>query len=164
MIIGLNQKKSISGSISAKVLNMAAKVICAPLTDCFNAAIFDGVFPDEPKLANVVPVFKKSDATSKVNYRPISILPPLSKVFERFLFNRMSKYFVMGFSQNSCVVLEKVTALSMPCLSYLSNGSKVWTKLILLVVYFWICLKLLTRYHMICCLQNLLLMALINLA
>ena len=93
VIMGLNQKKSTSGPISAKVLKMAAKVICAPLTDCFNAAIFDGVFPDELKLANVVPVFKKGDATSKVNYRPISILPPLSKVFERILFNRMSKFF-----------------------------------------------------------------------
>ena len=50
---------------------MSAKVVCIPPTDCFNAAILDRVFPNELKLANVVPVFKKWDSTIKDNYRLI---------------------------------------------------------------------------------------------
>ena len=92
VIMSLNQKKSTSGPISAKILKIAANVICVPLTDCFNAALHNGIFPDELKLADVVPVLKKGDTTSKVNYRPISILPALSKVFERILFKSNVKF------------------------------------------------------------------------
>ena len=102
VIMGLNQKKSTSGPISTKTLKIAAKVICTPLTDCFNVAISDGVFPDELKLANVVPVFKKGDSTVKANYRPISILPSLSKVLEKILFNRMSSFFEGVLSKFLC--------------------------------------------------------------
>ena len=86
VLMGLNHRKSTSGPLPARILKVAAKVVCTPLTDCFNAALLDGIFPDELKLARVVPVFKKGDESNKANYRPISILPSLSKVFERLLF------------------------------------------------------------------------------
>ena len=93
MITSLDPKKSTSGPIPTKVLKMAAKLVSIPLTDCFNAALLDGVFPDELKLANVVSVFKKGDSSKKGNYRPISILPCISKVFEKILSNRMTTFF-----------------------------------------------------------------------
>ena len=102
VIMSLNQKKSTSGPLSTKILKIAAKVVCTPLTDCFNVALLDGVFPDELKLASVVPVFKKGDSLNKSNYRPISILPPLSKVFERLLFNQMSVFFERVLSRFLC--------------------------------------------------------------
>ena len=105
--MSLNQRKSTSGPIPTKVLKMSAKVVCVPLTDCFNAAILDGVFPNELKLANVVPIFKKGDSTIKDNYRPISILPSLSKVFERILFNRMSDFFEGILSKLLCGFRKK---------------------------------------------------------
>ena len=40
---------------------MIARDICVPLTDCINSAIFNGVFPDELKLADVAPFYKKSN-------------------------------------------------------------------------------------------------------
>ena len=52
-------------------------VICVLLTDCINSAILNVVFPDELKLADVTPLYKKSDPEDKTNYQPISI----SKVF-----------------------------------------------------------------------------------
>ena len=107
VIMSLNQRKSTSGPIPTKVLKMSAKVVCVPLTDCFNAAILDGVFPNELKLANVVPVFKKGDSTIKDNYRPISILPSLSKVFERILFNKMSDFFEGILSKLLCGFRKK---------------------------------------------------------
>ena len=42
-----------------------------------------GTFPDELKIADIVPVFKKEDPKDKTNYRPISLLPLISKIFEK---------------------------------------------------------------------------------
>ena len=45
------------------------------------------------KLADITPIFKKEDGTSKESYRPISILSNLSKAFERYLYNQLSMFF-----------------------------------------------------------------------
>ena len=81
-IMELN-KKATSGNIPTKALKMIARHICVPLTDCINSAILNGVFPDELKLANVTPLYKKSDPEDKTNYRLISVLPSLSNVYEK---------------------------------------------------------------------------------
>ena len=47
----------------------------------FNKAIADGIFPQNMKLADVTPLFKKEDKHLKNNYRPVSILSSISKVF-----------------------------------------------------------------------------------
>ena len=47
--MGLNHRKSTSGSLPIRILKMAAKAVCTPLNDCFNAALLDGIFPDELK-------------------------------------------------------------------------------------------------------------------
>ena len=62
------------------------------LTDCINDAINKGVFPDSLKTANIAPVHKKDKPTDKENYRPVSVLPLLSKVFERLLYDQLSEY------------------------------------------------------------------------
>ena len=54
------------------------------------------------KLANIIPVFKKDDRTDKYNCRPISILPNLSKVFERCIYNQLSAYFDWILSKQQC--------------------------------------------------------------
>ena len=54
------------------------------------------------KYADVTPIHKKDDKTDKTNYRPISILPNLSKVYERSMYNRISPYFDSGFSKFQC--------------------------------------------------------------
>ena len=50
------------------------------------------------KYANVTPIHKKDDKTDKTNYRPISILPNLNKVYERLMYNQISLYFDSVFS------------------------------------------------------------------
>ena len=62
------------------------------LTDCINDAINKGVFPDSLKIANITPARKKDEPTDKENYRPVSVLPLLSKVFERLLYDQLSEY------------------------------------------------------------------------
>ena len=54
----------------------------------FNNSIFDATFPSELKNADVIPVFKKKDRNNIENYRPVSILPNLSKIYERCLYDQ----------------------------------------------------------------------------
>ena len=62
------------------------------LTDCINDALSQGIFPDSLKTANITPVHKKDEPTDKQNYRPVSVLPLLSKVSEKFIYNQLSQY------------------------------------------------------------------------
>ena len=62
------------------------------LTNCINKSIENGCFPDSLKEANITPIFKKNDPLDKSNYRPVSILPLLSKVYERLIYNQLSDY------------------------------------------------------------------------
>ena len=59
---------------------------------CVNYALINGKFPITLKNANVTPVQKKEDPTDKTNFKPISVLPLLSKVFERVIYNQLGKY------------------------------------------------------------------------
>jgi potassium voltage-gated channel Eag-related subfamily H protein 8 len=72
-------------------------------------SIDTGVFPDALKKASVVPIYKAGDKSIFTNYRPISILPAFSKVFEKVITNRLdsflSKYNILfdkqfGFRKN----------------------------------------------------------------
>ena len=59
-------------------------------------------FPAAMKYAEVTPIHKKDDKTDKENYRPISILPDLSKVYERLMYNQIYTYFQTIFSKFQC--------------------------------------------------------------
>ena len=67
-----------------------------------NASISTSKFPNDLKEADVIPVYKKKSKLSKENYRPISILPNISKVYERCLYDQISKYFETRFSKFQC--------------------------------------------------------------
>ena len=62
------------------------------LTVCVNYALINGKFPIILKNANATPVHKKDNPTDKTNFRPVSVLPLLSKVFERVIYNQLGKY------------------------------------------------------------------------
>ena len=57
--------------------------IVKPLTFIINQSLKTGTFPDRLKVARVRPLFKNGDNQLITNYRPISILPSLSKIFEK---------------------------------------------------------------------------------
>ena len=56
------------------------------LTNCINQSIVSKNFPDSMKLASVSPVYKAKDPLYKINYRPVSVLLLLSKIYERLFF------------------------------------------------------------------------------
>ena len=79
-------------NISNKLLKNTASSISKPLAKLFNYSLASGKFPSVWKYANVTPVFKKNDKQNKSNYRPISLLSNIGKVFERVIFNHLYKY------------------------------------------------------------------------
>ena len=67
-----------------------------------NASISTSKFPNDLKEADVIPVYKKKSKLSKENNRPISILPNISKVYERCLYDQIPKYLETRFSKFQC--------------------------------------------------------------
>ena len=72
--------------IPARLLKETASVISPSLCKLYNKSLEQGIFPQDWKLANIVPIYKKGQREHTENYRPISLLPILSKVLERCVF------------------------------------------------------------------------------
>ena len=62
------------------------------LTNCINHSFVANKFLDELKLSEVIPLYKKLDPLKKENYRPVSLLPHVSKVFERIIYKQIMSY------------------------------------------------------------------------
>ena len=93
IILQLDVKKSVGGTIPTNIFKASVNSYISSLTNCFNNCIDNNVFPDILKIADVRPCFKKGADTEKSNYRPISILPLVSKVFEKVLYNQLNAFF-----------------------------------------------------------------------
>ena len=65
------------------MLKISSEAIGNILQKVLNDSLKAGTFPDSLKLADVTPVFKKKDPLNKTNYRPVSVLPIVSKLFEK---------------------------------------------------------------------------------
>ena len=77
----INVKKATGiDGISPKLLHFAKPIIVKPLTDIVNLSISTSTFPDRLKEAQVAPIHKKNSVLEKGNYRPVSVLPAISKI------------------------------------------------------------------------------------
>ena len=93
IITALNVKKAHGPDlISANMVKLCGEGLCVPLKIIFENILETGIFPDQWKEANVTPVHKKNDKQIISNYRPISLLPILAKVFERIIFKNLYNY------------------------------------------------------------------------
>ena len=78
-------------------------VIKGPLCVIFNKSSKSGVFPDLMKMAKVLPLFKVNDSKLLGNYRPISLLPVISKVWEKIVY----KWTVQHLEQHNALYLRQ---------------------------------------------------------
>ena len=79
-------------NISPKLIKQTAIPIAEPLSHIINLSFNTGIVPIEMKKAQVLPFYKTDDPHNFKNYRPISLLPSLSKILERAVHNRLNKY------------------------------------------------------------------------
>ena len=89
-----NLKASSPGwdQISAVVVKATYPCFIEPLTHILNQSVMYGVFPSELKLAKVIPLYKANDPMLSSNYRPVSVLPVFSKIFERIVYNQLLSF------------------------------------------------------------------------
>ena len=69
--------------------NIFTDLISVSLCDLFNKSLFSGIFPDHWKCARVTPSFKQREASDLNNYRPISVISVIAKVFERIVYDHI---------------------------------------------------------------------------
>ena len=92
--IALNDKKNDTfGNIPTNLLKEVSDICAQALNDIWNNEIVtQKCFPNNLKLADVTPVFKKEDASLLTNYRPVSVLPVASKIYERIMQKQILEY------------------------------------------------------------------------
>lgn len=75
--------------LSINTIKNCCTQLSEPLCKIFNKSIQDGIVPDDLKIAKIIPIYKSDNRKTVSNYRPISVLPALSKILERLVYNRL---------------------------------------------------------------------------
>ena len=89
-----NKTSTGTDGISNKLIKTAKNELIKPLTIIINQLLHTGIFPEPLKISKVVPLYKANDQMLLSNYRPIALLPSLSKIFEYVLLEQLTNYFV----------------------------------------------------------------------
>lgn len=107
LIMSLDDSKKTSGSISTKSLKLAVNVVSSPIKDCINTAFRNCKFPSKLKLTEISPIPKAGSSQEIGNFRPISILPTVSKLFEKVIAQQIGEFFKPLFSIMLCGFRKK---------------------------------------------------------
>ncbi len=92
-IDNLKPKKSTGiDGLSTKLLKMLKNEITEPISILVNKSLNEGIFPDNLKKTKLIPVYKSKDKENLDNYRPIAILPSISKIYEKIVFKRVYRF------------------------------------------------------------------------
>ena len=112
-------------NISMKLFKSLKNILLEPLTITINQMLNTGIFPDKLKIAKVKPLYKKDDEQLFNNYRPISLLPAISKIFEKIMFNQLFAFFTkMVYSFLVSMAFDPNIQLNSQHLSLLIESSK----------------------------------------
>ena len=136
LILSLDVSKATGAdNISARMLKGTVSSITLSLTKMFNLSIKTGSFPQSWKCARVVPIPKGGDLSNPTNYRPISILPILSKVLEKHVHGIISDHLLLhspisdqqwGFTTRKSTTAA-VLSMTHDCTHALDRGKEVST-------------------------------------
>jgi exonuclease III len=127
-----NLKDSSPGydDIQVKIIKLTQDYYVAILAHLINMSLTQGLFPNELKIARVIPIYKANDPLLVNNYRPISVLPALSKIYEKIFYNRILKFlnqhnilykYQFGFRQNYNTSLALTVLLDEICNAFNNN-------------------------------------------
>jgi hypothetical protein len=123
----LNNKSSVGfDNISTKLLRHIVIPLANPLSHIVNQSFLTGNVPNKLKIARVIPLYKNGDKSKLTNYRPISILPSISKIFERAVINRLNKYLqqhsILNNSQHGFRSSHNVNTAITVALNYITDA------------------------------------------
>ncbi len=82
-----------SDGISSKIIKIIKTTLIKPITLIINQMLTTGIFTDKFKITKIIPINKKDKVTLFTNYRTISLLPALSKIFEMVIFKQLYNFF-----------------------------------------------------------------------
>ena len=114
-------------------METALAIYIAPITYLSNLSLQEGVFPDELKIANVIPLFKCDNPGLFNNYRPVSVLCSVLKVFEKVMYNRLRGLldehktlfsYQFGFRKSHSTYMALMTLMD-NLMNFLDNGEYV---------------------------------------
>mgnify|MGYP000542503182 CR=1 FL=1 len=94
IISNLKLSSCYKNALPVKVLKIVKHILAEPICNLINLSIESATFPSILKFASITPVYKKDDRTLVSNYRPIAVLPLLSKIFEKFITVRLTDFFL----------------------------------------------------------------------
>ena len=102
-VLNLSSKRATkNGHIPVKILKKSVGIYIKEITFIINDCNESQIFPDDLKLADVSPIFKKKDSFKKENYGLVNILPNMPKVFERFLYKQIGTFMSTKLSPYLC--------------------------------------------------------------
>ena len=135
LLLDLNPVKSTGlDGVSATMLKCTALSIAPSLTKLFNKSIATGSFPTTWKCARITPIFESCDPSLPKNYRPISILPVVSKLLERHIHSIVFKHllerhplspFQWGFMPRRSTTQPSVHSLIHDSHKHLDDGNEI---------------------------------------
>ena len=110
------RKASIENDIPTKILIGNGDIVCAYLSNIYNTSKEENKYPQSLKQADVTPIHKKEERTLLKNYRPVSLIPIVSKLFERDMYNQILVYidkflfpylfgYRVGHSTEQCLII-----------------------------------------------------------
>ena len=108
-----NSNSSGHDEITSKFVKLSSEILIPALEKVLNLSISSGIYPSNLKTAKVIPIFKYGDSKSINNYRPISVLSTLNKIFEKILYARLVILKKLIFFININSVLGQTTPLNM---------------------------------------------------
>ena len=118
------------------------------ITKIINLSFENGSFPDDLKLVEVSPIFKKNDDLDKENSKLVSVLSNVSKAFEKINYSQIDA-FVQDKLSNLLAGFRKTTVHSTVLRTCLKIGKICWIKKDMYVLCSWTYQRLLTQYIMI---------------